>query len=99
MSDYKQTRSAAGDVTSQYGQMLRNLDDDLVKRLRRASIQPLPLNDYFKEAADRIDELEAKLAKAVDALESIAGKVPYADDPWGIAAAALLELQGETNDK
>jgi len=43
------------------------MSDDLVKRLRRASIQPLPLNDYFKEAADRIEELEAKLEKAVKA--------------------------------
>ena len=29
MSDYKQTRDAAGSVTSQYGQMLRNIDESL----------------------------------------------------------------------
>jgi len=58
MSDYKQTRSAAGDVTSQYGQMLRNLDDDLVKRLRgrpRSTAQTV-----MSDAADRIEELEKK---------------------------------------
>jgi hypothetical protein len=30
-------------------------------------------------------ELEAKLAKAVEALVQIVGKKYYADDPWGIA--------------
>jgi len=73
------------------------MSDDLVKRLRNGDT--VMANHYMDEAADRIKELEAKLAKAVDALESIAGKVPYADDPWDIAAAALLELQGETNDE
>lgn len=45
------------------------MSDDLVKRLRRASVQKLPLNDYFKAAADRIEELEAKLDEAVDTAE------------------------------
>jgi len=36
MSDYKQTRDAAGKVTTQYGQMLENLNDDLVKRMNDA---------------------------------------------------------------
>ena len=74
-----------------------NKNDDLVKRLRNGDT--VMANHYMGEAADRIEELEAKLEKALEALESIAGKVPYADDPWDIAAAALLELQGETNDK
>jgi len=64
MSDYKQTRSAAGDVTSQYGQMLRNLDDDLVKRLGHGDT--VMANHYMDEAADRIEELEAKLTRAED---------------------------------
>ena len=71
------------------------MSDDLVKQLRNSKGWPTLGN----AAADRIEELEAKLEKALEALESIAGKVPYADDPWDIAAAALLELQGETNDK
>ena len=66
------------------------MSDDLVKRLRNGDT--VMANHYMDEAADRIE-------KALEALESIAGKVPYADDPWDIAAAALLELQGETNDK
>ena len=44
--------------------------------------------------ADRIEALEAKLAKAVQALDRIAGKAPYADDPYDIARAALAELKG-----
>jgi hypothetical protein len=39
-------------------------------------------------------EAEAKLAKAVEALREIAGSVPYADNPWHIALAALAELEG-----
>ena len=38
---------------------------------------------------------DAKLAKAVQALDRIAGKVPYADDPHDIARAALAELKGD----
>jgi hypothetical protein len=38
---------------------------------------------------------EAKLAKAVQALDRIAGKAPYADDPYDIARAALAELKGD----
>ena len=44
---------------------------------------------------DRIKPLEAKLAKAVQALDRIAGKAPYADDPYDIARAALAELEGD----
>ena len=44
---------------------------------------------------DRIKPLEAKLAKAVEALDRIAGKAPYADDPYDIARAALAELKGD----
>ena len=44
---------------------------------------------------DRIKPLEAKLAKAVQALDRIAGKAPYADDPYDIARAALAELKGD----
>jgi myo-inositol-hexaphosphate 3-phosphohydrolase len=38
---------------------------------------------------------ESKLAKAVEALDQIAGKAPYADDPYDIARAALAELKGD----
>ncbi|MGA1354450.1 MAG: hypothetical protein ACO32I_06720, partial [Candidatus Limnocylindrus sp.] len=44
---------------------------------------------------DRIKPLESKLAKAVEALDRIAGKAPYADDPYDIARAALAELKGD----
>ena len=72
MSDYKQTRDAAGTVTSQYGQMLRNLDDDLVERLRSVSLDlGVPStttldSKVVAQAADRIEKLEAVL-REVDA--------------------------------
>jgi hypothetical protein len=47
------------------------------------------------EAEAYAAELEAKLAKAVDALVQIVGKKYYADDPWGIANATLAELKGD----
>ena len=69
MSSYNQTRDAAGKVTTQYGQMLQNLEDDLVKRLR-SSTQFYHADCELKMAcADRIEELEAKLAKAGQMLE------------------------------
>ena len=48
--------------------------------------------------AYRIEELEAKLAKAQGALHQIAGKKDYADDPWGIARTTLAELKGENDE-
>jgi hypothetical protein len=48
--------------------------------------------------ADRIEELEAKLAKAQGALHQIAGKKDYADDPWGIARTTLAELKGQDDE-
>ena len=47
----------------------------------------------------RIDELEAKLAKAVEALYKIAGKPDYADDPWEIAHTALADLKENLMDR
>jgi len=44
---------------------------------------------------DRIKPLEAKLAKAEKALDQIAGKAPYADDPYDIARATLAEIEGD----
>ena len=72
MSDYKQTRDAAGNVTSHYGQMLRNLDDDLVERARHNALADMPHYasvDLIEAMADRIEELEAKLAKKDGCLE------------------------------
>jgi len=74
-------------------------DDDLVKRLRKR--QEFEFIDGYKriewedddalEAADRIEELEAELAKAVEALEEIATD----EHPLGwIAIAALAEIKG-----
>jgi outer membrane protein TolC len=52
-------------------------------------------DDARDKAKARIEALEAKLAKAVEALDQIAGKAPYADDPYDIARAALAELKGD----
>ena len=80
MSDYKQTRDAAGNVTSQYGQMLRNLDDEyLVERLHNRRVcspaQNSCRNDHvLNQAADRIEELKAenkRLTEQLDAIEEM----------------------------
>lgn len=78
------------------------MSDDLVKRLR-SSLSMLAQ----EEAADRIEELEAKLAKAVEALEEVRIFVrdlePYADQGHTLVPAlynaciTLAELKGETN--
>jgi hypothetical protein len=46
-------------------------------------------------AKARIAALEVKLEKAVGALDQIAGKAPYADDPYDIARATLAEIEGD----
>jgi len=51
----------------------------------------------YPQALKRIEELEAKLTKAVGALHEIAGKKVYADDPWGIARTTLAELEGQSD--
>jgi hypothetical protein len=79
------------------------MSDDLVKRLDNLWSMLEDEGFYTKAntailAADRIEELEAKLAKAQGALHQIAGKKDYADDPWEIASATLAELKGENDE-
>ena len=50
------------------------------------------------EAEAYAAELEAKLAKAVDALVQMVGKKYYADDPWGIARATLATLKRQADE-
>ena len=69
--------------------------DDLVEPARAAFEELLRNGDAM---ADRIEELEAKLAKAVEALVQMVGKRYYADDPWGIARTTLAELKGENDE-
>jgi hypothetical protein len=69
--------------------------DNLVEPTRGALEALLRKGDAM---ADRIKELEAKLAKAQGALHQIAGKKDYADDPWGIARTTLAELKGENDE-
>ena len=82
------------------------MGDDLLKRLDQAlhfeDWMPVP-DDFsqaiplLRESRNRIEELEAKLAKAVEALEEI-----VIDDTWGLEHAVymkcrttLAELKGE----
>jgi hypothetical protein len=69
--------------------------DNLVEPTRGALEALLRKGDAM---ADRIKELEAKLAKAVEALVQMVGKRYYADDPWGIARTTLAELKGENDE-
>jgi hypothetical protein len=80
------------------------MSDDLVKRLRdRGVCSPEHnscRNDFIcEQAADRIEELEAKLAKAVEALEKLArlgnGDRYGNSDGNTIARTTLAELKGE----
>ena len=74
-------------------------DNDLVKRLLDGrNAWKTSSDEYerlFHDARLRAEDAEAKLAKTVKALDKIAGKVPYADDPYDIARAALAELKGD----
>ena len=86
------------------------MSDDLVKRLDNLWSMLEDEGFYTKAntsilAANRIEELErrlakaeAKLAKAVKALVQMVGKRDYADDPWEIASATLAKLKGETEE-
>jgi hypothetical protein len=69
--------------------------DNLVEPTRGALEALLRKGDAM---AERIKELEAKLAKAVEALVQMVGKRYYADDPWGIARTTLAELKGENHE-
>ena len=71
------------------------MSDDLVKRLR-SSTQFYHADCELKMAcAYRIEELEAKLAKAVDFIEDLLSGRDR-DDDWRIEANAILaELKGQ----
>jgi predicted metalloendopeptidase len=82
------------------------MSDDLVKRLRQSwdvdrSIM-MQTGGWMKErrdAADRIEELEANLAKAVKALQTIKDRRDYQlPKSQDIASATLAELKGETEE-
>jgi len=79
-------------------------DNDLVKRLRKR--QEFEFIDGYKriewedddalKAADRIEALEAKLAKAVEALRYYAVEaLPWDADDSLIARTTLAEIEGE----
>ena len=71
------------------------MTDDLVKRLRNPIGAMRPTLTDGREAADRIEELEAKLAKAVELAEkSIKWLRLYGADVHR-EAATLAELKGE----
>jgi len=73
------------------------MSDDLVKRLR---VDDPWCQPKCADAADRIEELEAKLAKAVETLEKLArlgnGDRYGNSDGNMIARATLAILKGET---
>jgi len=75
------------------------MSDDLVKRLR---VDDPWCQPKCADAADRIEELEAKLAKAVETLEKLArlgnGDRYGNSDGNMIARATLAILKGETDE-
>ena len=68
------------------------MSDDLIKLGEDCGQQ---LAGQVIKHNNRIEQLERDLAKALGALREIAGSVPYADNPWHIALAALAELEGK----
>ena len=81
------------------------MSDDLVKRLRKAD-EYEPLGHDGWEAADRIEELEAKLAKAHLALNYFLLRDPDKPLSWEytrdraehLARTTLAELTGDKED-
>jgi hypothetical protein len=79
------------------------MSDDLVKRLRLKRERCHDLSGFYytedmdcQEAADRIEELKVKLAKAVKALQYYAVEaLPWDDDDSLIARTTLAELKEE----
>jgi len=74
------------------------MSDDLVKRAREYGDDPQDVSlgewaEWSHKWADRIEELEAKLATATGALVQVAGQKTYADDPWAIARTTLAKLK------
>jgi hypothetical protein len=80
-------------------------DNDLVKKLRAAAKHPIMDNnciaDVFdvSESADRIEALEAKLAKAVKVLvlcRDMFDEVAHPSDPMSVLLnTTLAELEGD----
>ena len=70
------------------------MSNDLVKRLRTAFVD----FDDLDDAANRIEELEAKLAKAVEALRGWIEVANAEGMPVPLSDLEAAELKGETND-
>ena len=70
------------------------MSDDLVKNLKVGNTSHIYARLWMYDAATHIEELDAKLAKAMKALDEIAGNKDFADDPWSIARTTLAELTG-----
>ena len=66
-------------------------DEDLVERLRGIAVHSYLGRSVIEEAADRIEQLTAKLAKAEGGMREIA-----AECGCSIARATLAALKGET---
>jgi len=90
------------------------MSDDLVKRLRATcscNIDNTPCLAeeecrVAQEAADRIEELEAQLAKTVDLIAELAAGPSWGESVMGWvnsmvikARTTLAELKGKTNDQ
>jgi len=77
------------------------MSDDLVKRLRDPAFgAETTERNMMSSAADRIEELEAKLAKAVEFVECTISyaKTCGARFPVDLARTTLAELKGETDE-
>jgi len=67
-------------------------DNDLLKRMRECPYGSRKTTKLLVEAADRIEALEAKLAKAVEALRHAKLNMPHPDQ---MIDDTLAELEGD----
>ena len=76
-------------------------DEELIARLRESQSYEWqdPIWETRLAAADRIEALTAKLAKAVEALDDLMMYEPnYFTTSWKNARAILAEIKGESHE-
>jgi hypothetical protein len=85
--------NGTGGVADRIEQLVKERDGYLAERNKFQLYLQRTHADWELEVA-AVGAINAKLAKAVEALREIAGKVPYSDNPWDVAFNALAELEG-----
>ena len=91
MSDYKQTRDAAGKVTTQYDKMLRSLNDDDLKTALREWWE-YDHGRLIENSLARIEELEAALPEQIEWVKRLADDLIAAEAKLAKAVEASIDI-------